>query len=195
MIARKGEKLLIHTSNFRKVKRVDDVVRIFHKIQEEIPTKLLMVGDGPERGKAEALTRELNIQEDVLFLGSQNAVEEIYAIGDIFLLPSGSESFGLSALEAMACGVPVIASNAGGLPEVVLHNVNGYTAPLGDVDEMADCAMKLLTDNTLWNRFSAAAEKHAQQFYLEKIIPQYESFYEEIVKKTAKFKKCESEAK
>ena len=192
MIARNGEKLVIHTSNFRKVKRVDDVIRIFHQIRKEIPTKLLMVGDGPERGKAEALTRELDLKEDVQFLGSQNAVEEIYAIGDLFLLPSGSESFGLSALEALACGVPVVASDAGGLPEVVVHGQNGYTAPLGDVDQMAAYALKLLKDQELWKAFSSHAENHAREFSLAKIIPQYEAYYEEVIAKTAKFKKCEA---
>lgn len=186
MIATQGEKLLLHTSNFRKVKRIGDVLKTFARVRENIPSKLLMIGDGPERGPAEDMCREMNLCDDIVFLGSQNAVEEIYSIGDLFLIPSGSESFGLSALEAMSCGVPVISSNAGGLPEVVIDGETGYTSPIGDVDKMAKDALSLLQDDKKWQIFSKNARKQAEQFSLAYIVPLYEDYYQEVVQQVGK---------
>ncbi|MEM6262876.1 MAG: N-acetyl-alpha-D-glucosaminyl L-malate synthase BshA [Bacteroidota bacterium] len=183
MIANQGEKLLIHTSNFRKVKRIGDVLRSFAIVREKVKAKLLMVGDGPERGPAEEMCRELKLCDDIIFLGNQSAVEEIYSIGDLFMIPSENESFGLSALEAMACGVPVIASNAGGLPEVVVDGVNGYTAPIGDIHAMAEKSLQLLTNEERWKSFSEAAVAHAQTFDRNHIIPHYEQYYQKVVER------------
>jgi len=183
MIARGGEKLLVHTSNFRKVKRVQDVVEVFAKVLEQMPAKLLMVGDGPERRAAEELGRKLGIIDQVVFLGSQDAVEEIYAIADLFLLPSESESFGLAALEAMACGVPVVASNTGGIPEMVVDGHTGFTSPVGDVDKMAKDALYLLSDPSRWLSFSEHALEHAGKFDIDVIVPAYEALYEEILER------------
>lgn len=184
MITGGGEKLLIHTSNFRKVKRVEDVMEIFGKIRSKMPVRLLMVGDGPERRVAEEKCREIGFCDDVIFLGNQNAVEEIYSIGDLFIIPSGSESFGLSALEAMACGVPVISSNVGGLPELVIDGVNGFTSPVGDVDKMAADALSLLQDDEKWKTFSEQALAHALTFGVNQIVPKYESYYEEVIEQS-----------
>lgn len=181
MIAPRGEKILIHTSNFRKVKRVQDVVAVFGRVIEEIPAKLLMVGDGPERNHIEEQARKLGIDDHVVFLGSQDPVEEIYAIGDIFMLPSESESFGLAALEAMACGVPVIASHAGGLPELVIDGKTGFTSPVGDVEKMSADALNLLRDETLWQSISDQAFEYAQKFAIDAIVPKYEAYYEEVL--------------
>ncbi|MFK7969440.1 MAG: N-acetyl-alpha-D-glucosaminyl L-malate synthase BshA [Bacteroidia bacterium] len=181
MIALNDEKLLIHTSNFRKVKRIDDVIRAFAKVVEKVPSKLLMVGDGPERGAAENMCRDLNLCDHIIFLGNQNAVEEIYAIGDVFMIPSGSESFGLSALEAMACGVPVISSNAGGLPEVNIHGETGYVSEIGDYEDMAANAIKLLEDQELWNKVSARAREVAETYNTDTIVPEYESYYHDVI--------------
>ena len=181
MIAKDGEKILIHTSNFRKVKRIKDVLLTFNKVVQEMPAKLLMVGDGPERRPAEELCRELSVCDQVNFLGSQNAVEEIYAVADLFLLPSESESFGLAALEAMACAVPVIASNAGGIPEVVIDGETGFTSDVGNVEKMAQDALFLLESEERWKQFSDASLKHALQFSKEAIVPQYISYYEEVI--------------
>lgn len=180
MVTPQDEKILLHTSNFRKVKRVLDVMKVFEKVRQEIPSKLLMVGDGPDRAKAEEYCRERGFCSDVSFLGSQNSVEEIYSIGDLFLLPSASESFGLAALEAMACKVPVIASNTGGLPELVLDGVTGYTSDVGDVDKMAEDAIHILKDEKRWEEFSENAYQHAQKFSMEAIVPQYEQYYEKV---------------
>lgn len=184
MITGRGEKLLIHTSNFRKVKRVEDVMSIFGKIREKMHVRLLMVGDGPERRVAEEKCREIGFCEDVIFLGNQNAVEEIYSIGDLFLIPSGSESFGLSALEAMACGVPVISSNAGGLTELVIDGKTGYVSPVGDVDKMAADALGLLQDEEKWKAFSREALAHALTFSVDQIVPKYERYYEEVIERS-----------
>lgn len=180
MITPGGEKVVIHTSNFRKVKRVADVMKTFEIIREHIPARLLMVGDGPERSKAEEYCRERGFCSEVSFLGSQNSVEEIYSIGDLFLLPSESESFGLAALEAMACEVPVIASHAGGLPELVVNGETGFTAPVGDVAQMAEGALHILTDPDRWQEFSQRAYQHSQLFTLDKVVPQYEAYYAEV---------------
>lgn len=181
MVANGGEKVLLHTSNFRKVKRVQDVILTFEKVRKHMPARLLMIGDGPERGPAEELCRELDLCDDIIFLGSQNAVEEIYAIGDLFLMPSGSESFGLSALEAMACGVPIIASNAGGLPELVINGKTGYCSPIGHIEEMGKNAIYILEDQARWKEFSKNAYEHAISFSQELIIPAYEEYYQEII--------------
>jgi N-acetyl-alpha-D-glucosaminyl L-malate synthase BshA len=179
MIAPNGEKIIIHTSNFRKVKRIDDVIAVFARIIEEIPAKLLLIGDGPERSHIEKVSREFNTCDWVTFLGKQEAIEEILSIGDLFILTSESESFGLAALEAMACEVPVISSNAGGIPEVNIHGVTGYLSNVGDVDDMAQNAIKLLND--LLAKFRKNALKQAHKFDLQEILLQYEEIYNRVI--------------
>jgi N-acetyl-alpha-D-glucosaminyl L-malate synthase BshA len=181
MIAPNGEKIIIHTSNFRKVKRVEDVVAIFSKIIKEIPAKLLLIGDGPERSHIEKVCRELNTCDWVTFLGKQEAIEEILSIGDLFVLPSESESFGLAALEAMACEVPVISSNAGGIPEVNINGVTGFLSDVGDVDSMAQNAINLLKDPEMLKTFRKNALKQAHNFDLKTILLQYEAVYNRVV--------------
>ena len=180
-IAPNGEKILTHVSNFRKVKRVDDVIRIFQKVRAKLPAKLLLIGDGPDRPRLEEQCRQLGLCEDTRFLGNQDAVEELLAISDLFLIPSGKESFGLAALEAMACKVPVISSDIGGLPEVNLHGITGYLAPLGSIDKMAEFAIELLSDEEKLQQFRENAYQHAQQFDIENILPQYEKVYEKAM--------------
>lgn len=180
-IAPEGEKLLLHTSNFRKVKRIQDVIAVFAKVVKEIPAKLLMIGDGPERLHAEELCRKLNICGDVRFLGKQDAIEELLAVSDLFILPSEHESFGLAALEAMACEVPVISSNAGGLPEVNVQGVTGFLSNVGDVDEMAKNAIMLLKDPAMLERFSQAALARAKEYDIDKVVPHYEEYYERVL--------------
>ncbi|WP_126973031.1 N-acetyl-alpha-D-glucosaminyl L-malate synthase BshA [Gynurincola endophyticus] len=182
VIAPNGEKILVHASNFRKVKRVEDVVKVFEKVRHEVPSKLLLVGDGPERPAAERLARELNIFDDVRFLGKQERMEEILAISDLFLLTSDYESFGLVALEAMAAGVPVISTNAGGLPEVNRHGFTGYLADIGDVDAMSRYAVDLLTNQEKMHTFKECGILHAQSFDIDRIIPQYEALYQRFMK-------------
>ena len=184
MIASHGEKILIHTSNMRKVKRVDDVIQVFAKVLERLPSKLLMVGDGPERRRLEDKTREMGIADNVIFLGSQDPVEEIYAVGDAFIMPSENESFGLAALEAMACGVPVISSNAGGLPELVLEGKTGFTSNIGDIEKMANDTLTLLADEEKWKVFSAAAAEYANDYTIDNIVPAYEDYYTEVVERS-----------
>lgn len=179
-IAPNGEKIIVHTSNFRKVKRVEDVVHVFCKVSEAIPAKLLMIGDGPERQNAEKLVRSLCSNLDVRFLGKQEAVEELLAIADVFLLPSESESFGLAALEAMACEVPVVSSNAGGIPEVNIDGKTGYLLNVGDVEGMAEKTLLLLQDEEKMELFRKNAFAQAQKFDISNILPQYEAFYEKI---------------
>ncbi len=182
--SKKGEKILVHTSNFRPLKRVDDAIRVFNQINEKIPSKLLLIGDGPDRSKCEYLVKDLGLVDDVKFYGEQEAFTEILSIADLFLMPSQSESFGLSALEAMACGVPVISSNAGGLPELNLHGETGYIAEIGDVDKMANYALRLLEDPNKYKIFSEnALDRASTLFSAEKIIPEYEKFYEEVLAK------------
>lgn len=183
-IAPNNERILVHTSNFRPVKRTQDVIRIFEKVQKKIPSKLLMVGDGPERVYCEQLCRDLKICAHVRFLGRQDAVEEILSVCDLFLIPSESESFGLAALEAMACKVPVISSNAGGLPELNVDGVTGYIDPIGDVDSMAKHAIEILEDNTRLHQFKENALKWAKKFDLSLILPVYEDFYKEILSRS-----------
>lgn len=183
-IAPEGEKLLLHTSNFRKVKRIQDVISIFQKVVKEVPAKLLMIGDGPERLHAEELCRKHNISDDVRFLGKQDAIEELLAVTDLFILPSEHESFGLAALEAMACEVPVISSNAGGLPEVNVQGVTGFLSDVGNVDEMAKNAMMLLKDPEMLAQFSKAALSRAKEYDIDKIVPQYEKYYEDVLERS-----------
>jgi len=177
-LAGEGQKRIIHISNFRRVKRVDQVIRVFAQIRAQIPSCLLMVGDGPERPRCEQMCRELGIWADVRFLGKQEAVEEILSAGDLFLLPSESESFGLAALEALACGVPVISSSVGGLPEVNLNGVTGYLMGVEDTDGMARAAIELLNDERLLRRFRVAARRQAERFDIHKILPLYEQAYQ-----------------
>lgn len=180
-IAPEGEKILMHTSNFRKVKRVDDVMHVFQKVHKQIPSKLLLIGDGPERQGLEELCRKMGLCEDVRFLGKQDAIEELLAVGDLFLMPSESESFGLAALEAMACEMPVISSNAGGLPEVNEHGKTGFLSPVGAVDDMAQHAITLLENTSMLATFRANALNKAKSFSLDNILPQYEAYYEHIL--------------
>lgn len=184
VIAPNGEKVILHASNFRKVKRIADVIYTFNKIQKTIPSKLLLVGDGPERHMAEELCRELGIFEETRFVGKQQDMEDIYAIADLFLLPSEYESFGLAALEAMAAGTPVIATNAGGIPEIITHNKNGFLSDVGDVENMSQHAISLLGNNNMLQAFSAAARKQAETFDIHNVVPQYESLYEKVLKNT-----------
>jgi N-acetyl-alpha-D-glucosaminyl L-malate synthase BshA len=181
-ICPKGEKLIVHTSNFRKVKRVDDVLRVFKLISDKVPAKLLLVGDGPERQHIENLSRELDITEDIRFLGKLEAVEEVLSVADLFLMPSEKESFGLAALEAMACEVPVVSTNAGGIPELNIHGVTGCIAEIGDVEGMAEHALMVLDDDNL-PKFKAAALARAKEFDQSLIVPQYEAFYDEVLAK------------
>lgn len=176
-----GEKILVHISNFRPVKRVLDVVEIFARVREEMPAKLLFVGDGPDRTKAEALCRELKICDDVIFLGSVKNPTEALSVADLFLLPSESESFGLAALEAMACEVPVISTNTGGLPEVNRHGVTGMMSHVGDVEDMAKNAKYLLSDETRLTKFKLKARERAIEFSIDKILPQYEALYNSVL--------------
>ncbi len=185
-IAPADERILIHTSNFRKVKKTDDVIRIFQKVNEKIPSKLLMVGDGPERRNAEELSRQLNVSHDVRFLGKQDAIEEILSVSDLFLMPSSSESFGLAALEAMACKVPVISTNTGGLPELNINAVTGFLSDIGDVDQMAANSIYILEDCERLSKFKDAALERAKDFQLSNIMPKYESYYQEIVESVKK---------
>ncbi len=180
-IAPNNEHILVHTSNFRKVKRATDVIRIFKKVNEVIPSKLLMVGDGEDRVKCETLCRDFKICENVRFLGKQDAVEEILSVADLFIMPSHSESFGLAALEAMACKVPVISSNTGGLPELNLHGVTGFLSNVGDVDDMAKNAIHILEDASRLAEFKENALKRAKEFDLANILPIYERFYKEVL--------------
>lgn len=182
-IAPENEKIIVHTSNFRKVKRVCDVVKVFEKINNQVPSKLLLIGDGPERPEVEDLCRKMGLMAHVRFLGKQHAVEELLAVGDLFILPSENESFGLAALEAMACEIPVISTNVGGLPEVNIHGVTGYLCDLGDVDDMAQKSLVIITDDVIHQKFRAAAVAHAKTFDINAIVPQYEQFYEEIIEK------------
>ena len=183
-IAPNGERILVHVSNFRKVKRVEDVLKVFAKVYKKIPSKLLLIGDGPERHNLEELCRKMELCHEVRFLGKQDAVEELLAIADLFMMPSGSESFGLAALEAMACEVPVISSDVGGLPEVNIHGKTGYLSAVGDVEDMARNALSILQDEKKLQTFRSHALAQAKRFDIDNILPQYEAYYEEIVKTT-----------
>ena len=176
------ERIITHISNFRPVKRVFDVVKIFNEIQKEIPARLLLVGDGPERENIDLLCKELDIKDKVLFLGNSNDVNSILCYSDLFLLPSETESFGLAALEAMAVKTPVISTNSGGLPEVNLNNVTGFLSDVGDVNAMAKNAITILKDDETLNTFKLNAFHHSEKFTLEKILPDYLAVYEKILK-------------
>ncbi len=181
-IAPEGERILVHVSNFRKVKRVEDVLKVFAKVYAEVPSKLILIGDGPERHNLEELCRKMELCHETRFLGKQDAVEELLAISDLFIMPSGSESFGLAALEAMACEVPVISSDVGGLPEVNIHGKTGFLSPVGDVEDMAKNALSILKDDRKLREFRRNALAQAKRFDIDRILPQYEAYYEEIVK-------------
>ncbi len=183
-IAPNGERVLIHVSNFRPVKRVDDVIYIFRIVRDEMPAKLLLIGDGPERSRCEELSRKLGLSQDIRFLGKQDAIEELLAVSDLFLLPSASESFGLAALEAMACEVPVISSDVGGIPEVNIDGQTGFLSGVGMVDKMAEDAITILRDDEVLRRFRAAALAQAARFDIEEIIPKYEAYYQEVIDRT-----------
>jgi N-acetyl-alpha-D-glucosaminyl L-malate synthase BshA len=178
--AKEDEFILTHISNFRKVKRVEDVVKIFNKVSKEIPVKLLMIGDGPERLKAEQLCRKLGLGKQVKFLGKLKAIEQMLSIADVFILPSETESFGLVALEAMASKVPVISTNSGGLSEVNIDGKTGYLSNVGDVDKMAKDTLSLLADKEKLTAFKTNALAHARTFDLPNILPQYEAVYQQL---------------
>jgi L-malate glycosyltransferase len=181
-LAPRGEKIVMHVSNFRAVKRVEDVVRIFAGIRRSVVARLVMVGDGPERPRAQAAAREEGVEDDVIFLGKHTAVEELLACADLFLLPSTSESFGLAALEAMACGVPVVASQVGGLPEVVEEGVTGHLLPVGDVEGMARAGIRLLEDEAAWDTASRGARARAvERFSADRVVREYEAYYRRIL--------------
>ncbi len=180
--APKGEKVLVHISNFRPVKRVPDVIRIFNEVNKKIPTKLILAGDGPDRSECERLSRELGLKEDVYFLGKQEAVVDILNASDLFIMPSQSESFGLSALEAMACGLPTVTTSIGGLPELVVHSETGFIAEIGDISRMARYAIDLLTNESKYKQFSSKARERAVKcFNLDKIVKMYEDHYQKVL--------------
>lgn len=180
LVANDDEKILIHISNFRKVKRVEDVARMFEMVLKKIPAKLLMVGDGPERHKAEELTRALGVCAHVKFIGKQEAVEDLLSISDLFVLPSQTESFGLAALEAMACEVPVISSNSGGIPEINIQGKTGFLSPVGNYEDMAKNAIYILENEERMLQFKKNAFEKAQEFHIDRILPLYENFYFEM---------------
>jgi N-acetyl-alpha-D-glucosaminyl L-malate synthase BshA len=179
-LADPNERIVVHISNFRPVKRIEDVILVFEKILKEIPAKLLMVGEGPDREKANDLVKKLNIRDKVLFLGNSQEVNKILCYADLFILPSQTESFGLSALEAMAAKTPVISSNSGGLPEVNLQGFSGFLSPVGDIDDMAKNSLKILRDEAVLEQFKQNAFEHSKIFELEKILPQYEAVYKSV---------------
>jgi len=181
MLAPDGERILVHVSNFRAVKRVKDVIRIFEKVRAEMPSKLLMIGDGPDRQSAEDLARSLGLYNDVRFLGKQEQISEILSIADLFILPSETESFGLSALEAMACSVPLISSNSGGLPEINIEGKTGFLSNVGDIESMSQHAIYILSDEERLQHFKKAAIAQARNFEKQHIIPLYEKLYCEVI--------------
>lgn len=183
VMANENERIVTHISNFRSIKRIPDVIKIFHKIQQEIPAKLMMVGDGPEKEKAEYLCQELGIQDKVIFFGNSNEIDKILSYSDLFLLPSETESFGLAALEAMAWSVPVISSNSGGLTEVNFDGISGYLSTVGNVNEMAENALKILKDDIVLNEFKKNALAVAKQFDIKNILPKYEELYQRAINK------------
>ncbi len=193
VIAPNGERILLHASNFRKVKRVQDVVSIFHEVNKEIPSKLLFVGDGPERSTAEDLARELGLFEEIRFVGKQEQMEDILAIADLFLLTSEYESFGLAALEAMAAGVPVISTNAGGLPEINISGQTGFLGNVGDVATMSQQALSILSDDKTLKGFKDRAAAHAMKFDIQNIIPVYEKLYERFLREKTGVRGLKSE--
>ena len=183
-IAPLNEKILVHTSNFRKVKRVEDVVKVFALIADKIPSKLLLIGDGPERTNIELLCRETGVCDRITFLGKQEQIEEILSVCDLFLLTSETESFGLAALEAMACEVPVISTNTGGIPEVNVEGITGFLSDVGDIESMAKNALYILSDDSILKTFKSNALKQAQSFHIDKILPKYEEVYRNLIKQS-----------
>jgi L-malate glycosyltransferase len=181
VIAPNGERILLHASNFRKIKRVQDVVKIFYEVQKEVPSKLLFVGDGPERQTAEELSRALGVDNDMRFVGKQEQMEDILAIADLFLLTSEYESFGLAALEAMAAGVPVVSTNAGGLSEINIAGQTGYLADVGDVATMTRQALSILKDDATLKGFKERSAAHARKYDIHHIVPIYEKLYERFL--------------
>ncbi|UPS90941.1 N-acetyl-alpha-D-glucosaminyl L-malate synthase BshA [Bizionia sp. M204] len=181
MMAHEDERIITHVSNFRPVKRIADVVKIFYNIQKEIPAKLMMVGEGPEKEGAEQLAIDLGIENKVVFLGNSNEVDRILCFSDLFILPSETESFGLAALEAMASGVPVISSNSGGIPEVNIQGVSGYLSDVGDIEDMSKNALAILKDTETLNTFKLQATKQASKFEISKIVHQYEAIYQKTL--------------
>lgn len=175
-----GEKLIVHTSNFRKVKRVEDVIHVFYELRKEIPAKLLLVGDGPERDKMERLCRELGTCDDIRFLGKLDAVEEVLSVSDLFVMPSEKESFGLAALEAMACEVPILSSDAGGIPELNLNGKTGFVCEIGNIQEMTEKAKLILDDDNLPG-FKTRALERAKEFDITQILPMYEKYYQKTI--------------
>jgi len=182
-IAPFNERILIHTSNFRKVKRVEDVIHVFHQVNQKIASKLILIGDGPERMNMEKICRDLDICDNVLFLGKQEMVEEILSVGDLFLMPSETESFGLAALEAMACQVPVISTNTGGLPELNIDAVTGYTCDVSDVKSMSERAIQILENDETLAQFKKQALERAHDFELKQVMKQYVDAYDAVLKK------------
>lgn len=182
LMANEDERIITHISNFRKVKNIPDVIHVFYRVQKEIPAKLIMVGEGPEKEYAEQLCDDLGIKDRVVFLGNSNEIDRILCFSDLFLLPSKSESFGLAALEAMINRVPVISSNTGGIPEVNKHGVSGYLADVGDIEEMASKAMYILKDENILEQFKNNAHKVASKFDILNILPLYEEVYEKAYK-------------
>jgi len=183
MMAKDTERIITHISNFRPVKRIKDVVDIFYNIQKEIPAKLMMVGEGPEKVKAEMWCAKLGIEDKVVFFGNSNEIDRILCFSDLFLLTSESESFGLAALEAMVSGVPVISTNAGGIPEVNKHGVSGFLSAIGDVDDMTNNALNILENTTVLETFKKNAKEAALEFDIHKIVPLYESVYDKVLNK------------
>jgi len=181
MIAPNGERVLMHASNFRKLKRIPDVIKIFKEVNDKIPSRLMLIGDGPERPAAEDLCRELNLCDEIRFVGKQEQMEDILAIADLFLLPSEYESFGLAALEAMAAGVPVVTTNAGGLSEINIPGETGYLGAVGDVKTMGQQAIKILRDNETLKQFKSRAAAHAKKYDINTIVPLYENLYEKFL--------------
>ena len=183
IMAKADEKIITHISNFRKVKRIPDVIEIFFQIQQKIPTKLMMVGDGPEKEKAEYLCEKLGISEQVIFFGNSHEITKILCLSDLFLLPSETESFGLAALEAMACSVPVISTNTGGLPEVNIDNYSGFTFNVSEINQMAESAINLLNNNDLLAQFKKQAFEVANRFDIANIMPIYEDLYKKTLER------------
>lgn len=183
VMANPDQKIITHISNFRKVKRIPDVVKVFYEIQKQVPSKLMMVGEGPEREEAEKMCEDLNIADKVIFFGNSNEIDKILSFTDLFLLPSETESFGLAALEAMACGVPVISSNSGGLPEVNKQGFSGYLSDVGDVESMAKNAISILSNDGELFKFKRNAYELAKDFDILNIMPMYEELYERAIKK------------
>ena len=180
-IAPNDEKILVHISNFRKVKRAEDAVYIFQKVNSQMPSKLLMIGDGPERANVEKTCRDLGICDEIRFLGKQGAIEELLSISDLFLLPSSNESFGLAALEAMALEVPIISTDVGGIPEVNIDGQTGFLSKVGDIDDMAKNAIAILSDPTTHEEFKKKALQKSKEFDVDVIVPQYEALYEKVL--------------